>query len=192
MQTTTVPLQLAAVALLATTMACSGASDALGSIGEPIPMGTAVVPSIDVQAWQPSSPVPLGTSQTIGNVTLSVTNVIRPANHIADDASFYSEPDRGKEFVAVDVTATCNLPSDQACSLTTADFGAEGSQGNSYHSEIVVSGVRRAFESGELTGGKSRSGFLLFLVDSDDRGLVMRFPQMFGFAGQAASFSIDG
>lgn len=172
-------------------IACLGTGEVIQAIDEPIPMGTPVVPEFDSQAWESAPAVPIGTSQGVGSLTLVVTNVIRPANHIADEASFYTRPEPGKEYVAVDIMATCDLPPDQACTLSSMDFGASGAQGNSYGAEILTSGVSRAFEGGELKGGKSRSGYLLFLIDRDDSGLVMLYPRMYGLFGPTRSFSID-
>jgi len=174
------------------TLACLGTGDMLGAIGEPIPMGTPGVPGLDTQSWQSGPPVPIGTSQEFGELKLVVENVIRPANHVADDATFYTEPEYGQEYVAVDVTATCNLPAGEACYLSSADFGASGAQGAPYMAELVTSGIGRAFEGGELKGGKSRSGYLFFLVSRDDSGLVMQYPSsVLGSIGPKALFVIE-
>jgi len=173
-------------------LGCMGTGDVLGSIGEPIPMGTPGVPGLDTQSWQSGPPVPIGTSQQLGDLKLVVENVIRPANHVADDATFYTEPGYGREYVAVDVTATCDLPAGEACYLSSADFGASGTQGATYMAELVTSGIGHAFEGGELKGGKSRSGYLFFLVSRDDSRLVMQFPSsLLGSIGPKALFVIE-
>ncbi len=58
--------------------------------------------------------------------------------------------------------------------------------------QLVTSGIGRAFEGGELRGGKSRSGYLLFLVSRDDSALVMQYPSsVVGSIGPKALFVIE-
>lgn len=183
-------ISLLLIFVLATPACISGGE--LGPIGQPIPMGTPGVPGLDTDSWQARSPVGIGTSQQVGNLTLVVNNVIRPADHIADDATFHTEPESGQEYVAVEISATCNLPAEEACFLSSADFGASGAQGATYMAQLVTSGIGRAFEGGELRGGKSRSGYLLFLVSRDDSALVMQYPSsVVGSIGPKALFVIE-
>ena len=183
-----IPLMLAFV--LATPACISGGE--LGPIGQPIPMGTPFASELDLPSGQAAPAVPLGTSQQVGSLTLVAKNVIRPANHIADDATFYAEPDSGQEYVAVEISATCNLPAEEACFLSSADFGASGAQRATYMAQLVTSGIGRALEGGELKGGKSRSGYLFFLVRRDDSALVMQYPSsVVGSIGPKALFVIE-
>ncbi len=185
-------LMIQAILMLGlTSLACLSTGEVIGAIGEPIPMGTSVVPQFDSLAWDPAPAAPIGISQQVGSLTLTVDNVIRPANHIADDATFYTQPEPGQEYLAVDITVTCNLPAEEACYLSSADFGASGAQGSSYMAEIMTTGIGRALEGGELKGGSSRSGYLFFQVNRDDSGLVMQYPRLFGLSGQSGSFLID-
>jgi hypothetical protein len=181
-----------ALLLALNSLACLSTADVVGAIAEPIPMGTPGVPGLDTQAWQSGPPVPIGTSQEFGDVTLVVKNVIRPANHVADDATFYARPGSGQEYVAVDISATCNLPAGEACYLSAADFSASGAQGATYFAQLTTSGGGHSFEGGELKGGKSRSGYLFFLVSRDDSGLVMQYPSsILGSIGAKAQFVIE-
>ena len=175
---------------LATPACISGGE--LGPIGQPIPMGTPFASELDWPSGQAAPAVPLGTSQQVGNLTLVAKNVIRPANHIADDATFYTEPESEQEYVAVEISATCNLPAEEACFLSSADFGASGAQRATYMAQLVTSGIGRALEGGELKGGKSRSGYLFFLVRRDDSALVMQYPgSVIGSIGPKALFVIE-
>ncbi len=89
-------ISLLLIFVLATPACISGGE--LGPIGQPIPMGTPGVPGLDTDSWQARSPVGIGTSQQVGNLTLVVNNVIRPANHIADDATFHTEPESDRSM----------------------------------------------------------------------------------------------
>jgi hypothetical protein len=183
-----IPLMLAFV--LATPACISGGE--LGPIGQPLPMGTPFASEFDLPSGQAAPAVRLGTSQQVGSLTLVAKNVVRPANHIADDATFYIQPESGQEYVAVEISATCNLPAEEACFLSSADFGASGAQGATYFGQLVTSGIGRAFEGGELKGGKSRSGYLFFLVSRDDSALVMQYPSsVIGSIGPKALFVIE-
>ena len=189
MQINPAPIVILAISTLIP--ACVPGDSLLEQLGTVEPFGTPFVASEGILAREPSPPVSVGTSQTVGNLSLVVTNVIRPANHIADDATFYTEPDRGMEYVAVDIKAHCDLPPDQSCMVSSFDFGAEGASGTPYRAEILTLGVSRGFETGDLPGGKSRSGHLFFLVWRDDSGLAMYYPQSLGFALNAAALSIE-
>ena len=178
-----------ALLLAMTSLACLSTQDVIGAIAEPLPMATAGAPDINFETWQPGPPVPIGTSQQIGDMTLVVTNVIRPANHVADDATFYTEPERGEEYVAVYLEATCKLPSDQTCRV--ADFTATGAKRSTYFADFLAGGASHGFESGDLKGGSSRAGYVFFVVDRDDTGLVMRYPNVIGNLAPTGLFIIE-
>jgi hypothetical protein len=172
-------------------MACLSTADGIGAISEPIPLGTPVLPELGALSWEAAPAAPIGTSRQVGSLSLIVSNVIRPANHVADEAMFYSDPARGMEYVAVEVSVTCNLPAEQSCQVSTSDFAASGAQGTTYLADFILSGVRHALEAGELKGGKSRSGYVLFVVDRGDRDLVLRYPHRMGLPGPSATFVIE-
>ena len=182
---------LSIMILLAASAACNPFELLVGEVPTLEPLGTLPVLPEGFQGWEPAAAAPVGSAQTVGRLTIEVKNVIRPANHIADDATFYHEPERGIEYVAVDIKVGCEAPEGQTCSVSTLDFGSIGERGISYRAEMLTTGISHGFEAGSIPGGKSRSGYLLFEVARDDEGLVMVFPQGVGFTLESATFSIE-
>jgi hypothetical protein len=179
---------LSILILLAASAACNPIDLLVGEIPTVEPLGMLPVLPEGFQGLEPAAAAPVGTAQNVGRLTIEVLNVIRPANHIADDGTFYTEPERGMEYLAVDISATCNAPADQSCNVSSLDFGAKGTMGEMYRGELMSTGISRGFESGTLPAGKSRSGYLLFEVARDDTELLMYYPMGAGFGLHQAAF----
>ena len=189
-------LLVTSAALACLSVACNGLGTFmegfLASQSQPLPeiAATPALPPVGFSSLQSSAPVRIGTSQSIGGVTLVVRRVIRPAGYLASDAGLYTEPDQSEELVAVDVRVTCTAPDEQACHLSTLDFGAKGDLGVAYVAELTRSGNSQYLGSGELQAGQSRTGYLFFLIKRGDSGLVMTFPRGLGFPVPSVAFSL--
>jgi hypothetical protein len=171
--------------------ACSGIGEMLDGISEPIPLGTPFVTGLDASGWQSRPAVPIGTAQEAGGLILVVNDVVRPGNQLAELGFSLSSPEPGKEYLAVELTATCNSPADQVCAPSPFDFAVSGNRGVTYVAELLTSGRRTALTSGGLPGGESRTGYLIFEVHSDDGQLLLRYPNLFGGLAGSGAFQLE-
>src|SRR5512136_1856872 len=94
-------------------------------------------PIVVAQAPQPTAPEvtipPPGTSRfnpaaadaqvQIGDLTLSVTDVVFPADTAVRDGSLWNPtPEPDEDYILVGIAATCNLPSESSCRLSGLEF----------------------------------------------------------------------
>jgi Domain of unknown function (DUF4352) len=189
-------LLVSSAVLASLTVACNSLNfpnGFLASQSQPLPeiAATPALPSVGFSSLESSTPVRIGTSQSIGGVTLVVRKVIRPAGSLASGAGFYTAPDQDEEYLAVDVRVTCTSPDGHTCNLSTFDFGAKGNLGVTYVAELTRSRSSQYFDTADLLAGKSRTGYLLFLIKRDDIGLVMTYPRGLGFPVPSVAFSLS-
>src|SRR5581483_7932616 len=136
-------------------------------------------------------PAPVGTELVVGNLGITVTRVISPANSYIGKAGFSSVPREGKEFLVVDVKARC-VSSNEKCHLTEFDFGLETKSGRDYSAELSgnFSGILKGvFEGGDIEPGKSLNGSLIFIIQKGESGLTLVYPRMYGF-GNTVKFKL--
>jgi hypothetical protein len=127
-----------------------------------------------------SSPLPYGSVINTGGFTIQITEVVVPADAIvAAGNMFNSTPDPGMEYVQIKVELICTRSSNMACSFSTIDFSLIDS-GGVVHDYPFVSGVANKLESGEFYGGATKSGYLFFTTPIGDRGLVLKYSELFG------------
>lgn len=133
-------------------------------------------------------PAPVGAERIAGNLAITVTRVIRPADAVVKNAGNYTIPDADEEYLMVDIRVRCRSSS-ETCHLTEFDFGVESSSGRDYAAQFAssFSGLRGLFEGGEIDPGDSMSGALVFIIHENDTGLRLVYPRRFGF-GTSAEF----
>lgn len=128
-----------------------------------------------------SNPAPPGFEVTLGSVTVSVGEVIRPATEIVMDANpFNTEPEEGQEYIFVEVITTCEEGQDDTCEIIGFEFSLIGSSGVVYEPEIFVAGVEGLYEGGEFFGGATRSGYMPFLIEQTETDLILKYEELFG------------
>jgi len=129
--------------------------------------------------------VPIGTERTMGDLAISVTRVLRPAD-AAIYAGYYKQLDQADEFIAVGIQARC-IASDQSCRLAETDFGVNAESGQDYMAEFSnnFEGVRGLFDGGEMAAGQSLSGDVVFIVPREASGLLLIYPGMYSFGNEA-------
>ena len=132
--------------------------------------------------WARSNPAPVGSHVTIGDVTMWVSDVTRPADRIIADASRLNpKPGAGNEFVMMTFNVTCNRGPDEACGLAAEfELSLVGSSGLAQRPEWFISGIDGKFESGGFFGGATRSGWLAFKVRQGEADLVLAYEEFFG------------
>jgi hypothetical protein len=153
------------------------------------PVSTSLVPTFTFPKI--IGPVSPGREAVVGNLGISVTRVISPADSYMGKAAFPAVALEGKEYLVVDVTVRC-VSSAEKCHLTEFDFGVETKDGQVTPAELsgdysdVLQGV---FEGGDIEPGKSLSGSLFFVIPKGESGLTMIYPRLYAF-GDSAEFSI--
>lgn len=126
------------------------------------------------------NPVAAGTSVSVAGMAITIANVARPADLIvAQGNMFNTKPEAGKEYVMIEIAATCEGKTDQKCSISPYPFKVVGSAGV-VANNAFVSGVAGMLESGEFFGGAKKGGKLFFIVGKDEKDLVMIFDQVLG------------
>lgn len=127
-----------------------------------------------------SNPAPPGAEVDVGDLTIVVGEVIRPADEMIKEAnSFNSDPEAGDEYILVSVELRCNKGSDEECSYYSIEFNLVGSTGVTREPEIFIAGLDGMLESGELFGGARTDGWLVFQIGVDETDLVLIYEELF-------------
>jgi|WetSurMetagenome_2_1015567.scaffolds.fasta_scaffold414082_1 hypothetical protein len=133
-----------------------------------------------------SAPVALGKEAIVDPLGITVTRVIRPADRYLGNAAFPSVPREGKEYLVVDVSVRC-LSSAEKCHLTEFDFGLETQAGHDYAAELSgnYSGLKGLFIGGDIEPGMNRSGSMIFVIETGERGLTLTYPRLSALGSSA-------
>ena len=130
-------------------------------------------------------PVSIGTEAIMGNVGITVSGIMLPANGYVGNTARYTALDKGEEYLRVDIKVRC-VSSSEKCHLTEFDFGVQTKSGKDYPAELSGSyDLKGLFEGGDIEPGKSMTGSLLFVIDQGEKGLTLVYPRMFAFGGSA-------
>lgn len=129
-----------------------------------------------------SNPAPPGYEVTVGDITLSVLGVTRPADNIvAGGNEFNASPEAGNEFLMVELWFECNKDADDSCSITPwMEISLVGSRGISYDVEPFIAGVDSQLENAEVYGESSTSGTIFFEIAENDTDLVLIYKELIG------------
>jgi len=86
----------------------------------------------------------------------------------------------------------CRTPSGESCSVTELNFSMSGASGTTYYPvfTMFLTGLRGLFEGGQIPGGETWSGGLVFVLDGDETDLVLAYGQAPGMVGGQATFSL--
>jgi hypothetical protein len=178
--------------LVLTSLACGGTTPEVR-----IPEGTsqpggpaATTPSEPVATTAPlgasrSNPAPAGAEVTINQMTMSVVEVVRPADAVvAAGNPFNPTPEPGNQFVLVGISIACNRSGDDTCTVNTfLDFALTGSSG-SVREPRIIAGVPELSDHAEFFGGAATRGGMVFEVGEDETDLVLIYDPFLG-PGQA-------
>jgi hypothetical protein len=130
-------------------------------------------------------PVSIGTEAIVGNVGITVTGIMLPANRYVGNNAKYTALDQDEEYLRVDITVHC-VSSQEKCHLTEFDFGVQTKSGKDYPAELSDSyDLKGLLEGGDIDPGKSMTGSLLFVIEQGEQGLTLIYPRMFAFGGSA-------
>ena len=132
--------------------------------------------------------VSLNTEVKVGNLGITVTGIVSPANHVIGTANRFNVLEKDEEYLVVYIKTRC-VSKSETCRVTEFDFGVESDSGRDYPAELTVSysDLKGLFEGGDIPPGQNLGGMLIFIVKKGDRGLTLVYPRMFGF-GSSAKF----
>ena len=140
----------------------------------------------------PTAQAPAGynTELTVGNLGITVTGIVSPADHVIGTANRFNVLEKDEEYLVVYIKTRC-VSKTETCRVTESDFGIESSTGQDYAAEFSVSfsDLKGLFEGGDIPPGQNLGGSLIFIIKKGDNGLTLIYPRMFGF-GNTVKFTL--
>ena len=140
----------------------------------------------------PTAQAPAGynTELTVGNLGITVTGIVSPADHVVGTANRFNVLEKDEEYLVVYIKTRC-VSKSETCRVTESDFGIESNSGRDYPAELSVSfsDLKGIFEGGDIPPGQNLGGSLIFIIKKGDKGLTVIYPRMFGF-GSTARFTL--
>jgi len=140
----------------------------------------------------PTAQAPAGynTELTVGNLGITVTGIVSPADHVVGTANRFNVLEKDEEYLVVYIKTRC-VSKSETCRVTESDFGIESNSGRDYPAELSVSfsDLKGIFEGGDIPPGQNLGGSLIFIIKKGDKGLTLVYPRMFGF-GSTARFTL--
>jgi uncharacterized protein DUF4352 len=140
----------------------------------------------------PTAQAPAGynTELTVGNLGITVTGIVSPADHVVGTANRFNVLEKDEEYLVVYIKTRC-VSKSETCRVTESDFGVESEVGRDYPAELSVSfsDLKGIFEGGDIPPGQNLGGSLIFIIKKGDKGRTLIYPRMFGF-GSTAKFTL--
>ena len=127
------------------------------------------------------NPAPPTTEVQIDDMSLSITDVVFPANALVRDGSLWNPtPEPAADYILVGIAATCNLPSESSCRLSGLEFSLVDTSGIAHNPRLLIAGVSGKFEGSEFFGGATKAGYLLFVIEGEPTDHVLKYEALFG------------
>lgn len=168
---------IASAALAVSVLAC----------GRTTPVVVPVSPVAPVEPTQPPpgasrfNPAPAGTAIQIDDMSLSITEVVFPADAIVRDGSLWNPtPEPSSDYMLVGLAATCNLPPESSCRLSGLEFSLVDTAGVAHNPRPLIAGVPGKFEGSEFFGGATKNGYLIYVVKGDPADYILKYEALFG------------
>ena len=153
-----------------------------------LPAGSTPVSGFSFPTAQ--APASYNTELTVGNLGITVTGIVSPADHVVGTANRFNVLEKDEEYLVVSIKTRC-VSKSETCRVTESDFGIESNSGRDYPAELSVSfsDLKGIFEGGDIPPGQNLGGSLIFIIKKGDKGLTLIYPRMFGF-GSTAKFTL--
>jgi hypothetical protein len=128
-----------------------------------------------------SNPAPFGTGVAIDNMTLKVTQFLRPADDLVAQGNMFNQVlGAGKEYVFVNLSATCNRKANETCQINDFDFKMVASSGRTRDAETFLAGVSGMLGDGDFAGGTTKAGYIAFIVGKSETNLILIYAPFLG------------
>jgi len=134
----------------------------------PTQSGTPLVPAHAAQGEAPNRPIPFGQTAWGRRMTLTVMQVIRPADDVVIAASEANLLPPGQEWVLITLRATCGR---DICVLNSWDFSLVGPIDHEYEWTAGLD----VFQGNEFSEGSTIWGSVAFLVGRGEKNLVLMY-----------------
>ena len=168
------------VVLLAPLLACGRTAPVV----VPQPPDAGAVPAAPTQPPAGASrfnPAPVNTKVQIDGMSLSITEVVFPANTPVREGSLWNPtPEPTANYIFVGLAATCNLAVESSCRLSGLEFSLVDTAGIGHNPRLLIAGVPGKFEGSEFFGGATKQGYLIFVVDGEPADYVLKYEALFG------------
>jgi Domain of unknown function (DUF4352) len=135
------------------------------------------------------APAPLNKELTVGNLGITVTGIVSPADAMVGKANRFNVLEKDEEYLVVYIKTRC-VSKSETCRLTEFDFGVHSEAGRDYPAELsgnYSDDLKGLFEGGDIPPGQNLGGSLIFIIRKGDRGLTLVYPRLFSF-GDSAEF----
>jgi len=132
------------------------------------------------------APAALNTELTVGNLGITVTGIVSPADHVVGKANRFNVLEKDEEYLVVYIKTRC-VSKSETCRVTEFDFGVESDAGRDYPAELSVSfsDIKGLFEGGDIPPGQNLGGSLIFIIRKGERGLTLVYPRLYNFGASA-------
>ena len=134
-----------------------------------------------------SPPASLNTELTVGNLGITVTGIVSPADHVVGKANRFNVLEKDEEYLVVYIKTRC-VSKSETCRVTEFDFGVQSDAGRDYPAELsgnYSDDLKGLFEGGDIPPGQNLGGSLIFIIKKGERGLTLVYPRMFSFGASA-------
>jgi hypothetical protein len=138
-----------------------------------------------------SAPAAIGTELTVGNLGITVTGIVSPADALVGKANRFNVLEKDEEYLVVYIKTRCVSKSEK-CRVTESDFGVHSEAGRDYPAELsgnFSDNLKGVFEGGEIPAGQNLGGSLIFIIRKGDHDLTLIYPRLFNF-GTSAEFQL--
>ena len=171
---------VALAVLLASLLACGRTAPVVvpqASQGDTVP-AVATQPPVGASRFNPAPP---SSEVQIDNMSLSITEVVFPADTAVRQGSLWNPtPEPTANYIFVGIAATCNLPAESSCRLSGLEFSLVDTAGIGHNPRLLIAGVPGKFEGSEFFGGATKQGYLIFSVDGELTEYVLKYEALFG------------
>jgi predicted small lipoprotein YifL len=168
------------VILLASLLAC-GRTAPLVVPQTPLADAVPAAPTQPPAGASRFSPAPPNTMVQIDDMSLSITEVVFPADSAVRNGSLWNPtPEPTANYIFVGLAATCNLPVESSCRLGGLEFSLIDTAGIGHNPRLLIAGVPGKFEGSEFFGSATKQGYLIFVVDGVPADYVLKYEALFG------------
>jgi len=133
------------------------------------------------------APASLNTELKVGNLGITVTGIVSPADHLVGKTNRFNVLEKDEEYLMVYIKTRC-VSKSETCRLTEFDFGVHSESGRDYPAELsgnFSDNLKGVFEGGDIKPGQSLGGSLIFIIKKGERGLTLVYPRLYSFGASA-------
>jgi hypothetical protein len=136
------------------------------------------------------APASVGTELTVGNLGITVTGIVSPADAMVGKANRFNVLEKDEEYLVVYIKTRC-VSKSEACRVTESDFGVQSDAGRDYAAELSISfsDLKGLFEGGDIPPGQNLGGSLIFIIQKGDHDLTLVYPRLYNF-GTSTEFQL--